>query len=392
MNANPAKFQKQIAVGVAGAILLVWFIVRILPFHRYRGPIPYVWTDTFNRTVTHYAQIRPSRSVLLISGPRKSGKSRALNQIALDLTDAGNFVINVDPKPARNLTDLLRIVETSIARGLVTVKSRLTNSEMKDLLELQPPIPNCSSPLPLFHEPALDKVYRSLVGCLEGFLGGNYSDAAVHAFFDTLEMYAEVLKPVVLIQGLDRVKAMRGADGEPIGLRIVEAAKRRLSRRDQYEDYVPVFVELQDSAFRLTNRNPVFRFVRAGGMANAQQLFVNKHKVFSGSEFKKITSVLGSNAGTFARVFEDLKFDISLDDSLGRFQQKARTIVNRTMYGRTGSASARFCKSPDGIHLSSHEEIDELAPLIANGYLYVRKGLEVVPLNKEVVRVLCSLQ
>ena len=384
MEHNSSKLRKQVALGVGVVVFAIWAIIRSLPFHRYRGPIPYVWTETFNRTVTNYARIRPSRNVLLISGPRKSGKSRALNQLELDLTAAGHFVINIDPRPASNLTDLLRITASSIARALVTAKSRLSSSEMRDLLELQPRFTNCSSPLPIFHDAGLDKVYRGLIGPLEGFLGDNFSEAAVHTFFDTLELYASVLNPVLLVQNVDQVKSMNPA--------IVDAARARLSRRDQYEDYVPVLVELQNSSFRVVNQNPVFRVVRAGGMKDSHRLFVSKNKVFSGNEFNKITSVLGENAGVFARVFEDLKFDISLDDSLGRFQRRARVIVNRTMSGRTGSAARRFCHGPDKFRLRGSGDLEEFMPLIENGFLYVRKGHGVVPMNKEVVRALCSIQ
>ncbi|OHT06943.1 hypothetical protein TRFO_24904 [Tritrichomonas foetus] len=389
--------QKQIKfysiAGCSALVLVIALVVSLKPFYRYMGQIPYLLSDSFNRTLKYYTHTNPSRQVLLIAGPFKSGKSRAINLMASEMENSGHFVLNIDAARASNIQDFFKLVQYEIATSLVNVRQYITSAELKLISDVEVPELNVTCPTPIFSDPALAKPYIAFSSILEAiYHNGTFSEWAVHQFFDLLEKYGNAIQPALFLHNIEILKAYK-TDEEPfLGLKIIEAAKSRLIRRDHYKDTIPIFVEIKNSFVRIGINSDIFKIVQVDAPKNAYSTFVNKYSVFRSSEFKQIESNFGLHIGTFSKIFEDLKYNVELSAALQNLQDMISQNVNRLLTDPAAKAAGkRLCKAHGKMRMSNSTDIESLIPLFENGYLYLKKGLKVRSMNKGVTNALCSL-
>ena len=419
--------QKLLRGSIVLIILLILFDY-LKPFHRYTGQIPYFISESFNLSLRRYTQIRPSRDVLLVTGAHKTGKSRAINRMANDMESNGHFVLNIDAARSSNdIFDFFKLVRHEVASSLVRMKQFLTTSDLKLISEIEIPgvdinsilnsINNRNStssksryitldysyahvPIPNFPDPTFIRPYLAICSILENIyndVNKTFSEWAVHRFFDALESYRDVLQPALFIHNIERIKSFK-TRGEPLlGVKIIEAAKARLSRRNHYGDIVPIFVEIKNSLVRISIDNDVFRIVQTDTPKNSYSTFVRRNKVFRRSEYHKIVDHFGYHIGTFSRIFEDLKYNVNLDASIQNFQKYINHKIHK-IYGKESSYSAneqsilhKLCKSQCSMRITNSTDFRALKPLFEIGYLHLKKGFNVKPMNKAVTIAICSL-
>lgn len=412
--------------GIALVVALILFDF-LRPFHRYTGQIPYLLSESFNISLRRYTQTRPSRNVLLITGAQKTGKSRAINRMANDMESTGHFVLNIDAaRSSNNIFDFFKLIRHEVASSLVRMKQFVSSSDLKQIAEIEVPgvdinsiinsinLGNSSSPtslisldysvahvpIPNFPDPAFTRPYLAICAILENIYNPQnktFSEWAVHRFFDALEIYRDVLQPAIFIHNIERIKSIKTREEPLLGVKIIEAAKARLSRRNHYGDFVPIFVEIKNSLVRINLDNDVFRIVQTDTPKNSYSSFVRRHKVFRRSEYKKIVNHFGYHIGTFSRIFEDLKYNVELDASIHNFQNYINHAVYK-IYGKESSYSInedsilkKLCRSQCEMRITNSTDFRALRPLFENGYLHLKKGFRVAPMNKGVTIAICSL-
>lgn len=374
---------------ISGAFLLVLFLVFTSKFDRFSGEMPLVWGDAFNHTMTKSGSSRPSRSVVIVTGPRRGGKSRALRHVAREMVDSGRLVVEIDPgKRAITAETLLTVAQIAFTKGLSGIRAHMSRQDLLAIHGIKTPFQNCSSFVPDFVDDAFARVYKGILGALEAILQ-DFSEISVRRFFDTLEAYANVLEPALFIHNVDTIRAVVDESGFPLGRRIIDAARHRLSHRDLYGDSVTVFVELQNSSRRLDVTDMSFRFTDTD-IGDARSAFVTKRHLFSRDEFSKINSVLGSDTGAFARIFEDLKANVPLSNSVDAIRRMiASDLESVGMKGAAKLASDEFCRN-GRLSLPDTNVIRALMPAIEMGYVHINDEMALTAANKEVTRTLCS--
>lgn len=418
---------KRLLIGGIAIIIALILFDLLRPFHRYTGQIPYFISDSFNISLRRYTQIRPSRNVLLVTGAHKTGKSRAINRMANDMELNGHFVLNIDAARSSNdIFDFFKLVRHEVASSLVRMKQFLTSSDLKRISEIEVPGVDINSiinsitlgnstisppyisldysiahvPIPNFPDPALVRPYLAICAILENIyndVNKTFSEWAVHRFFDALESYRDVLQPALFIHNIERIKSFKTREEPILGVKIIEAAKARLSRRNHYGDIVPIFVEIKNSLIRINIDNDVFRIVQTDTPKKSYSTFVRRYKVFRRSEYKKIVDNFGYHIGTFSRIFEDLKYNVELDASINNFQNNLNHTIYK-IYGKESSYSInengilrKLCKSQCKMRITNSTDFRALKPLFENGYLHLKKGFRVTPMNKGVSIAICSL-
>ena len=378
----------------AGFFALIFILSSLRPFNRFMGEIPYLISDSFNKTLRIYTNTRPSRQILIITGPFKSGKSRALNAMARELEESDHLVFNIDASRASNIFDFFQLFRYEIASSLINVRQILSSTDLKSLSEIDTPELNSSHPIPNFPDQELVKPYVVLSTILESvYVNGTYSEWAVHQFFDYLEKYGQVLQPAVFIHNLEVILSYKTDEEPELGKKIVKAAVARFMRRDLYKDTVPIFVEVKNSMLRVGLDTNIFRIVQTDQPTGAYNTFVRKYNVFRKSEFKKIENQFGLHIGTFSRIFEDLKYNVGIDSALQNLQDEISTNVHNVLQKDSNArhVANRLCKHHGRMRMSNTTEFESLTPLFENGYIYLKKGLKVRVMNKGVVDALCSI-
>ncbi|KAH0788806.1 hypothetical protein GPJ56_007488 [Histomonas meleagridis] len=369
----------KIIIGIIiGVLALITIIILSLPFHRYQGLFPIYWDKTFNSSIQYYIQTRPTRNVALITGARQSGKSTVLNQISEKLQNEGRFVVNVDALEVKTLDDLVKRIRAAVALGLTQAYNILSTNMITGLNEIQDPQNETSLPIPSFPNPALQKPFIAISSTLESI--GNFSEMAVHKFFDTFEAYEELLRPVLIFQNIEYIYELDS--------RIIKSAVSRLSRRNHYNDYVPVFVEIKNS-HNLINLETTssFQVLTIKPIHDSRTKFVFTNPLFRRSEYRKIFNTFGSHQGTFARVFEDLRYNVPIEKSILNIKEEIKQTIQRIGISKVPS---EICSKSEKVLLNFNETA-QLAPLFANGYLVLNDGMYVKFMNKEVRTTLCTL-
>lgn len=420
---------------------IIFLFICLHPFNRHMGQLPYLISESFNQSLSRFSQIRPSRKVLLITGACKTGKSRALNKFADEMRSNGHLVINIDAAKAKNIVEFFNLIKHEVAANLVLVKQFISSTDLKQLSEIEIPgvdyksilnsiiqsnissetIPSSAYlssisssqqdsfwheyrtvhvPIPSFPDSALIRPYLSLCAILENVYDAQnqtFSEWAVHRFFDALEKYKNSLQPIIFIHNYEIIKAFKSKSDPLLGVKLTEAAKARLSRRNLYRDYVPIFVEIKDSLLRIKLDTNTFSIIQTDRPKNAYSAFVWHNRIFRHREYKRIVNHFGYHIGTFSRIFEDLKSNADLDTVIQNYQNSITETVKSiyaydSAFPNNGTdIMKRLCLSQGRMRITNMTDLRYLKPLFQNGFLFLKKGFKVRTVNKGVTNAICVL-
>lgn len=357
----------------------------MLLFNRYEGAFPIFWNKAINNSIQYYIHTRPTRNTMIISGPKYSGKSTLLNQIAKNLEDEGRFVVNIDAMEVNTIYDLIKTIRTAITIGLNTVFNVKGTGAFYGINEINDRMNKTMLIKPKFQNPMLQKAFFRFSRALENIVNDKkeFNEMSIKLFFDAFENYETILRPVIIFQNVENIFSIDG-----IGQKLKEAAIARLVRRDLYQDYVPILVEVKNS-INLLEIEPLdsFQIIYMNGLKDANNKYVHTYKLFQFSEFKKILNVFGNHQGTFSRIFEDLRYKIPISTSIASIQKEINDTIHSSNIHKI---SPQICSNSNKIILTK-DEILQIKPLFENGYLSIKNGLYVKFMNKEVRNNLCSL-
>lgn len=372
-----------------GTPILIMSIVAAIyafaPFNRYKGIIPLFCNKDLNNSIQYYVHTRPTRGVLIVSGTKGSGKSTMLNHIAEKLENEGRFVVNINAFEVKTFSDLIEAIKIAVAVGLDKIYNVIGANGINGINEINDRLNKTITNIPVFPNSMLQKVYAAIIGPLENVVNedSEFDEMSVKMFFDSFEDYEKILRPVLIFQNIENVIAI-----EDIGQKLKEAVIARLIRRDLYNDYVPILIEVKNSinlheieqlnSFQINYRN---------GLKDAYNKYVRAYKIFSYLEFKKIQNVFGNHQGTFSRIFENIRYGIPIDSSIATIQKEISDTIHSA---NITQIPPQICSNSNKI-IFNKDEIHQMNSLFENGYLSIKNGLYVKFMNKEVRKVLCSL-
>lgn len=357
------------------SVLICYVIMTRRTFVRYEDRIPYVWNVKFNRTLGSYLRTRPSRNVLVLTGPYQCGKSRAMNIMTRELTSSGRLAINVDFSVARTPKQAVGLIRLAVLQGLAELRSNLTLSTARRAADKLGALAETKAIQPM------DRVSEILEKVLSE---AETTPFAISKFFDCLETVAVILKPVVFAHAIDTLKS--------VAPELFDAAEARLSRRAIYRDSVPVVCEVKDSSFRVEPRplGDAVRVFEVGELIDPVYTLVVKTQAFSAIEVGKITDRFGGHGGTFERVFEDIKMGVDVDESVEKQSRLVHDYVTNMIDETQMEVIANLCLAENETTEMEVEELKLLSPLFRTGHLYLSHDRTVVFANKVVREALCQ--
>ena len=369
-----------LGVGAVLALVLAFFLIpgKSRPIDRTDGPIPFVWSGRFNHTVREYLNTQPSRYVLLLTGPYQSGKSRLMDVLAADMVGDGRLVIKFDAGIARSIEDLKKLVTLSIIDGFTSISESLSGYRLKSVAEEGEGAAEINTTI-TNREAA--RIFKTLTYSINNIDKGGISDRHISRIFRILEQMYDVAHPVIFIDNVDAIAALGTAEDPEFGKKLLQVLMAKLSRRDLYEQRIPIVCEAKDSSFAvLAAQENVFRVMEVAELEDPQKTLVTENQAFKASELKLITQAFGAHAGSIARVYESLRYGMTVEKAIKKEEEK----ITHRVKGLTRE-NETICNQK----LTTRHTSEMVADMLKEGILYVTNGNEIVPANKAVARALC---
>lgn len=368
--------------GIVLVLFLSAFVYAVISmkrtFVRHTGRIPYVWPPGLNSTLARHLSTRPTRNILLITGPYQCGKSRAMNIAAKSMLQSKHFVINIDASNAFSDKDLIEIIKTATYRGLVNLFPLVSYSKLKKATKDYHTNVNWEI---TDLDPTVRAIYSQLAMELDESLINPYSFVL---FLDDLESLSETLQPVIFIHGLDVIKEKAPS--------LYNVGKGRIEKLQLYNDNVPIVCEIRDSSFFINKTMPLYVKIHEIKELKdpSRELIVSKH-VFSSIELNKILSNFGGHGGTIERVFEDLKAGINIDKSIDIQQNAVSRYLKRLLKDNIPQEQLnKLCNNNGTMKINNPQKLELLVPLFKSEHLLLTDNHLVKIAHKGVYKSLCG--
>lgn len=411
-------------------ICIAFFLYYILfmrrTFIRSEERFPFFWNPVLNKTLKKYVSILPSRYIVFLTGPYKSGKSRTLYNLTNDLIQKeGRLVLNFDFDSFNSTESLIKHAKIAIQNGLIELRPYINSHVLK---EVQPSSFGTSLNIPPGLDILLSGVYGNLVKPIDLLFNSinnsdnqpdalhQYQTRAVWEFFKELNSYSNNLRPVIFIHGGDNLLHPTG--DKPINNNssyspLFEILRADLSRRNQYTNYIPIVIELHDSSLLPSfDDNPSIveefgsmnsiRVVTTDGEINetASDILI-RSRLFTSYEIRKMQKEIGKHGGSYAHILEGLKFGDKIENSIDiekkMIDSEVKELLHLSQLNSSYSSEQRrnrliqkICKGKGDLFLSSRDDILLLKPLFQYGYLYNDEEMNTHVANKAVLRSICS--
>lgn len=323
---------------ISFVLFYIFFLAKV--FVRRTTPLPYIWQTEYNKTIHEYIQTFPSRSVLLISGPYRTGKSAMLLNLTNELRQNKKLVFHFNFKKIKSEHDANGFAQLAILEALMFYNNT--------------------------------RIYRFIPSI---DFKNSYS---VENFFDSLENLHDII-PIVIIQGTTQL--------HKYAPQIYEAGYSRLKRRDQYHDNVPVIIETRNSLYRTKPLPYFFNILEIDEIEDPYSSLVSQLRAFSSSELKKIKSAIGYQGGSIDSIFEDVRKSNNIDNAISQELDN----INKTVlkYKTNSEIIKRICDAKEKPIQIGKNDLDEIEALLQKGLVYITDEYKLKASNHAVWKSLC---
>lgn len=392
---------------VISILLFLYYIIFMRrTFIRSDERFPFFWDETLNKTLKKYVTIFPSRYILFLNGPYKSGKSRTLYQFSKDLNRKGRLVINFNFDSYTSTLSILQQMKIDIQNALISVRPFLSSYSMK-----QAQLFNVESihQMPIGLDQNLYGVYNNLITPLDSIIESlekheNISTSNVWEFVEILNEYHESLKPVIFVHNIDNLISDSKSP-------LFDIFRSCLIRKNLYEDFVPIVIEIHDSPLLYLDDQPIlngfdcmnqYRLVTTKGLLNESAANVLiRSRLFTSTEIRKLQREFGHHGGVWSDVLEDLRYGIKLETAVSNQQKRIEGHVRELIQDSKNSQSklleqkiskllSRLCRSRGNYFFPEKEVVNLLRNLYKYGYIYDDESMTTHLANKAVYRAICS--
>ncbi|KAH0787044.1 hypothetical protein GPJ56_009042 [Histomonas meleagridis] len=349
---------------------------------QFEGSIPFIWNRNVNLTVAQYTEARPSPYILLLGGGYQSGKSRLIEVLAQEKIENGRFVIKFDASEAKSFEDLCTLLKLAISNGLTYYKMYGSSNS---LLRAAEKLDSSGKSTATNSGAAISKIYSIFSSLIDSIDLPHFSTQQAQKFFKYLELISENLKPIIMIHNYDFIKSL----DSPLIPRILDSLSSYLSRRNNYEQTIPVILEIKNSLSLINLTNPtIFGYFEMPELENTQHHYTTEYQIFTAPQLKKIINAFGAHSGAIAKVFEDRRFGIQIEDSIANQINKITRVVKAATIGADENSTKIIC-AKENVDVNE-VNAEKLRPLFDEEMIYVTKSLEIKFANKAVRNALCK--
>lgn len=385
---NQARLQI-IAISVLVISVILAFVLGG-PFKRNSSPIPFYLDSKLNKSLELYAHTRPSRYVMAIVGPAKSGKSRTLNNVAHSLPYLDNTPIILDFNEVHTLDDLIFTTKVAVINAMLKSCPYLSSADYKSIINVTKYNNINMSIDDIQFDQVTSVPLKAIFYSLDKLQLKGFNEYAIVEFLQVLEDYEAAFHFTLFIHNYDSILNVVDKDGNVVGHKISNAAKAFITKRDQYVQNVPIFVELKDSSNRLNATQYTIQLIHPPSIIKYTNKLV-RSKYFTKAEMKTILSTIGPIPGPIVSLHTDLVYGQPFNFALEKLISSIRSEVRSLNVTAKSPLAAELCQGNGRAKATSAEALEPLKPLFQNGLLFLRSGMKVRASSPEVIKAICEL-
>ncbi|KAH0788317.1 hypothetical protein GPJ56_007791 [Histomonas meleagridis] len=323
------SFKKMVLI-ILGVITLaiiigIIFRPRLPPRSKYL-PIPYIYNRIYKKTLETFVGLTTHDQILVVTGDNGYGKTRSLYDFANIINQSGHVPILFDFQEISSYNsqrEIANFLLSAVFKGFQLFDGQPINQT--ELLTQCPYIKYINSPLELFNDPLLNKMFAYLNSTVTIPNNANFD-----LFFTTLNRYSNFLNIVILaINPTIFQPFMTFCDGYSLNLQNMGIIAE-----------IPNILSNQP----ILSKSNLYRVVYINGFdqETAKQILVKLERVWP----QKVFNFLWDNFegyGKFYAQFHDLVRDgFSNENAVERIQQKLTTkILKATINGQKSEVNDR---------------------------------------------------
>ena len=359
------------------------FFYRKKPFVREVGRFPFLWSKSTNATVKHYIRANPANHILLVAGPYRSGKSRLLETIAETLIQERNQLpIVVRADRAESVEELADQIKYDAIRALNALAPRLGYGEVKSLEGVS--LTRAESSVE-FGSEGLSRAAQLVGRAADALLGDE-----PERFFEFMAAMSVVVRPYVIVHGLEQMQRLTGRNGSVSGAVIVNRSLAHVLERRQYASFVPLSVEIKDTSLFLREQiGDAFQIAYTPELENPLEQVNVIRSLFTKEEAKELIHEFGGHYGSFEAVFEEMKMGTPIPSIVKSVNERLDKEIEAMMTNRT----SEWWRWLNTIRPVSKEilEVPEVRAMLERGYLWVNQTGHIFPASAPVKKRILAL-
>ena len=312
-------------LAVAGAVAYSFSgkkkIITFGPVTSYDKPLPYVFNTQFRKELSEFV-LENKKEVGIVFGPSGIGKSRGLQQFSKFLNANNSLALNFDFKKVSEFVsnrDLLRYIRLSIFQSFAEIdgKSQKWRDVIKNAEDVAGALKNATeiekgtSRFKSQDVATLAKLFAKIAAEF-----GNSPALAFRVFFETLEALAPVVRPVVIINDIERLANEK--------TKLFWKAVTEFLDNDKN---VTFLFEVSDPSALLDGRIPIghdmFRMIEVGPMEKSVAVseLVKKEHAFNTRDFDELWAVFGGHGRSLTVAHEFLTGGEPLKGAIDRISE-----------------------------------------------------------------------
>ena len=330
-------------------ILLISIIIYYIQFlnkifYRYQENLPFYINKNLNQSIFEYLLTKPSRKVLLLSGIYKSGKTFTLLNYYKNNLKNKIFSIYFDFSNILNKDDIFNYIQLSFIRSIQ--QNNLTDLYLNN------------------------NFFNNFLIILNNLKNNSNEIINLFKFFENLNQI-----PIIFINDISKI-----FDFYP---ELINSFISYISTRKLYLQNIPIIIEISNSLIKTLNLPITFEILEIPLIDNDFINFLKNLNIFSKNELKIINQKIGFNIGEINDIFEKLKLNYNLNNIINE------KIFNFKNDFKFLNISLNFCDLKKSFYFNN-DLLNNLNPLIKNGYLYINDDLTLKFSNNLIYNSICS--
>jgi len=371
------KKDKNRRIFVVSSVFLCIFIYYLFfsdNFIRNIEEFPYFPNEHVNNALMKYFTLSPVKSVTILTGSYKCGKSSTLRNISDVLRAKSRLVIDFDIKGIQTPEQFFQGFKLSVWSSLVKLQPYLKN----DLRKLGTKSQNSGL------EGILSDIYGSISKILDqSYENDHVSLIGVSSMMDIFEKMKDSLKPIIIFYNSDAIF-------DNAFVEVLNAFKSQLIRRNQYFHSLPIVLEVKDSYIVHTLVNDgyqagLFDEIRVQELNNTNIDYLVNNFYFKPREMRYIKQMFGHHPGFISAIYHDLVLGLSIEQAISR---QINILQNNLPIKNQPNLKKQLCKKHK-IYIPSYLIADEHVQLLRSGVCHIDGNMSIVLSSGSFKRVIC---
>lgn len=375
----------------AGLILVLSVIIYILflgdDFVRETGRFPFICNPEANHTISRFASSYPPNRILVVSGSYKSGKSRALEELAKKYSEQSQLPVEIRIDRADTFENLVDLLKSSLVRNFMQLSKSLPMSKMEEFSQMNwksrnfnqkhGELGNGFSGAQLAIENSLDLLLHE-----QTFVEG------LNEFVDVLQRINTILPVNVFIHFADNIQNLKSEKGQEFGKIAYEYCLKYFENHYWQHSTIRVGLEIRDS--RLIEKLKPINGISVAILSEIVDLpnVMHKFGIFRREEGKPIYKIVGGQTAALYSAFMEMNYGNSPPVIAKQFYDADYEAVLKLLTNTTDTLWYDLCEEP----LPDASNLTLFAELLKLGYLYTDGNHTVYTGSRAVQQAICSIR